>query len=165
MAGERSEVRGRLAERYVALLRSGGPRSFSHARWGALVDLGDAAVPALGQELATSETPVRRWSAALLERIDTAAARAALGRAIGDDDAEVRLRAAVALARLGDARALPSLLESAQRGLPWMRFEALLALGALRDPGGLPVLAQALRDRDVNVRARAASGLQIFGSA
>src|SRR5579859_5357334 len=149
MAGELSEMRVRLAERYVALLRGTDPNpgSVSYARWRALVALGDAGVPALGRELGRAETPIRRWAAIVLQRIDSSAARVALGGAIADDDDQVRLHAALALARLDDARALPALLEAAQRGPPWMRFDALLALGALRDLGSLPVLAQALRDR------------------
>lgn len=165
MSEEQSEMRGRLAERYVALLRGTAVGSASYARWRALVELGDPAVPALHRELRAAQASMRRWAAIVLQRIDSIAARRALGGALDDDDDEVRFRAAVALARLGDARALPSLLESAQRGLPWVRFEALLALGALRDPVSIPVLAQALRDPDANIRNRAGLGLQGCGAA
>jgi HEAT repeat protein len=165
MAREQSEMRRRLAERYVSLLRGTHPGGASYARWRALVDLGDAAVPSLENELRTAEAPIRRWAAVVLARIDSSVARVALGGAVDDDDDQVRLCGAIALARLGDPRALPSLLEAAQRGLPWMRFDALLALGTLGDLRGLPVLAAALRDADSNIRSRAASGLQDFGSA
>jgi HEAT repeat protein len=149
MAGERSERRRLLAERYVALLRGIHPGApATHARWRALIELGDAAIPPLEHELRTSEAPFRRWAAAVLACIDSQATRVALGGAIDDDDDQVRLHAAIALARLGDARALPSLDVAAEQGLPWMRWDAIVALGALRDPRSLPVLARAQVLRD-----------------
>src|SRR5690242_3062923 len=117
MAGEQRDRRRRLAERYVALLRGTHPAGPSWARWRSLVELADAAVPALERELRSAEAPVRRWAATVLARIDSTAARLALGEARDDDDDQVRLAAALALARLVDARALPTLLEVAQRGL------------------------------------------------
>jgi HEAT repeat protein len=163
MRAPSSSRRERLARLYVAALRGTHPAS-DLARWRALVELGDVAVPALERELHTSPEPeVRRWAANVLHRIDSECARGALARAVQDDDDQVRFRAAFAMAQLGDGRAFDRLAPVAVRGIPWMRCEALHALGTLRDPRGLAILLGAMRDADRNVRMQAGVGLEWFG--
>lgn len=87
--------------------------------------------------------------------------------ALGEYDPLVRAYAAVQMASLTDAAPLFPALTNLAIGSTnaWLREAACNALGELGNTGALPVLAQALKDPDVWVRARAARAIRGFTPA
>jgi HEAT repeat protein len=133
----------------------------------ALVQIGDAAVPALADGLKDARPVVRAACAKALALLGADAARAlpALRGALADRDPKVRASAAAALGAQGGAAApatadLISLLKDPDPAVQSRAVEALLRIG----PAAVPALADAARPGpDVVVRALAVTLLGEMG--
>ncbi|HRE80807.1 MAG TPA: HEAT repeat domain-containing protein [Opitutaceae bacterium] len=110
----------------------------------ALVDRGDAAVPALVTANKDPRVSTRTNALWALTRIGTPAARAAARPALRDDDPTVRQVAAHSTGVTGDSESGPTLIQLLRDASPAVRREAATSLGRLREKRATPPLFDAI---------------------
>jgi HEAT repeat protein len=169
-----------------------GDESRAEAAVPHLIEMGDAAIPAL-KELSHSQDPDARWWAVralaasthcrteeLVPFLDDPAPEvrqcAALGlagkpdesavpplvRALSDKDSMVASLAANALVKIGGA-AVPSLIEAVKAGAQSQRIHALRALAEIRDHRAIPVMMQVMQEDSALLQHWAQEGLERLG--
>lgn len=133
---------------------------------GILIEMKDAALPALIEGLGHRESKVRAGSASVLEQLGIAdeEAGAALCKALRDKDPAVRAAAAAALGSIGpDADSIAVLTAALRDQQAPVRAGAARALGKAGNAAelreALPALLALLKDADPVVRANAAGAL------
>lgn len=169
----------RLLPRALALLRREETRSQAA---GALVRLGDRAIPALIDLLHDDDYQVRRsaawalgqikdrrivgklirsahWTYAALNDPDNLDPAARLLEAMIIGSRPTRVATAVALGRLGRPHAVPDLIEALNDEYLLARLAAIWALGRIGDEDAVPYLADALYDPDPLIVTAAAEAL------
>lgn len=125
-----------------------------------LVKMGAAAVPRLGEILASAHPETRQRVTDILGETRHPSAVPPLMQAACGEFFTVRARAASALAKIGDPQAVPLLIELLGDKEPPVRLAASLALGKFKDPRCLIRLSDVLlEDTELEVRQAAAQGL------
>ena len=129
----------------------------------ALVDAGDASVPALEEALTHEEASVRSRAAMSLGRIRATDAVDSLTTACADPSQEVQLEAVLALAAIKDERAVPALVKAVEEGAEVVRQAVPIALGEIGTPASVEGLKQCTESEDEMVRWIAESELKATG--
>jgi len=135
------------------------------ARWkaeSALKMIAADAVPALVEALRDKRGRVRQSAAFLLGELADPRAIEPLAEAMADKDEDTRWKSATSLTKFGK-RATPVLLTHLGVESIEARRCAAWVCQTIRDPEAVPRLAEALRDRDEQVRWKAAIALQKIG--
>ena len=157
-----------------------------------LVEMGEAAIPALKDLSNSPDVDVRWWALRVLAAsphcrtewlspfLDDPAPEvrqcAALGlagkpdesavpplvRALGDGDSMVASLAVNALARIGSP-AVPSLIEAVKGAAQSQRIHALRALAEIRDHRAIPVMMQVMQEESALLQHWAQEGLERLG--
>ncbi len=117
-----------------------------------IIQMGDAAVPALRQALGAPDEKTRRNVLYCLYGIGTPAARDAIAGALNDGSADVRYSAATDLGDLRDLRCLETLLGFFRTGKPEQRRSAAQYLGYLGDARTLEALKSCETQGDGNLK-------------
>ena len=120
--------------------------------------LGEAALPALREMLASSDRDRRWWAVRALAAVGTEKAVAALIEALSDPDPDVRACAVVGLAGLRPPEAVEPLIARLTDPSAYVGRLAADALGQFGPPA-VPALITALREGDIATRAGAARAL------
>ncbi len=115
---------------WSARLNSGCEESLCRTAMGALMRLGNQAVPQLLAGLQSTNHASKAACAYVLGRIGDRAAIMPLSCLLTESDYTVREQAAIALGEIGDARAVPSLINALAFGFTDPVEEALAKLGA-----------------------------------
>ena len=126
---------GELAGDIVELLHAQDNAGLRNVGVDILVRLGARALPVLHEELACSDSDVRKFVLDILGEIGEPASLAVMTAALVDGDRNVRAAAAENLGKLRHAEALAPLLEAMEESDLLMRFTILEALGRI----GLPI--------------------------
>ena len=177
----------RLLEDLVA-----GEEAQAEAAVSPLLELGEAAIPALLELTQSLDVDTRWWALRVLAssphmRIESllpflsdpapeVRQCAALGlagksderaiehlvRALGDEDSMVCSLAANSLVKTGGA-AVPSLIEAVKNGHQSQRIHALRALAEIRDHRAIPIMMQVMQEDSVLLQHWAQEGLERLG--
>jgi HEAT repeat protein/RNA polymerase subunit RPABC4/transcription elongation factor Spt4 len=126
----------------------------------AIVELGDAAMPALQNALSSKESRMRQFAIPLLSGLHATQAVPALIQNVSHPDAAVRMSAIEALAKLGKTPAITALIKILGDSDVGVRRSAARALGELRAREAIPGLMMALNDSDSKVSELAWHSLQ-----
>ena len=125
-----------------------------------LVRMGAAAIPRLGEILASAHPETRQRVADILGETRLPGAVPPLTQAARGEFFTVRAKAASALAKIGDPQAVPVLIELLSDKESAVRQAAALAVGKFKDPRCLVRLSDVLlEDPQIEVRQAAAQGL------
>lgn len=131
--------------------------------WDQCVELGDAAVPFLAEELSHSNSKRKIASAQALGKIGTPSTIKPLTAALEDSSQNVRIAAVNALAQINDPNALSSLVAALDNSNRFVRLEAAQALENQIDASRevqsdslLQTLLTSLQDNNRNVRQMSA---------
>ncbi|MBM3499838.1 MAG: HEAT repeat domain-containing protein [Armatimonadetes bacterium] len=133
----------------------------------ALEQIGEDAVPALLEGLASEGAPTRAGCADVLSRLDYLEDdrfEAAILPLLKDPDREVRFEAAAALGRVGDLAALEPLKGALADADPAVQTEAASSLARLGDGAGYEVLLRGAVSPDARLRARVVEPLAWIGT-
>ena len=136
------------------------------ARWkaeSALKMIREDAVPALVEALGDKRVRIRQSAAFLLGEIKDPRSLEGLAAAMGDKDEDTRWKAATSLTKLG-RRATPAALKQLAAESIEARRCAAWVFQQTCDAEAVPDLAKALKDRDDQVRWKAAIALQKIGA-
>lgn len=125
--------------------------------------LGDGAIDAALQGLASANAMQRASSARMLGTLRSVRATDALVRHLDDGESVVRVATARALGQIASAQALVALEQHSASPDAVLRAAVAQALGAGHDPESLPALLRLLGDTDGAVRAAAANALGVLG--
>lgn len=179
---------GELAGDIIELLHAQDNAGLRNAGVDILVRLGARALPVLHEELACSDSDVRKFVLDILGEIGDPASLEVMIGALTDGDRNVRAAAAENLGKLRHGEALAPLLEAMEENDLLMRFTILEALGRIGQPiplerispyaedpllrkalfdclgqigmaAGVPLLTSGLNDRMHNVREAAVLSL------
>jgi HEAT repeat protein len=127
--------------------------------WDKCVQLGDAAVPFLAEELNNSNSKRKIASAQALGKIGTPSSIEPLSAALDDASQNVRIAAVNALAQINDPSALNSLITALDNSNRFVRLEAAQSLENQIDASGdvksealMQTLLTSLQDNNRNVR-------------
>ncbi len=116
----------------------------------ALSDMGETAVPALVEALASKDS--RHWAAVVLAEIGpkAGAAAPALAGLVKDEEPEVRMQALIALGQIGAPAksSIPAIVEALDDSEPAVRYGAAFALGKLRAQEAADALAKLTKSDD-----------------
>jgi len=129
---------------------------------GALVSIGQRAVPSLLAALDSSSWAARRNAAWALGALDEPRAVAPILRLMQDPQPAVREQAAWALGVLDDESAVPAIIRALKDDDARVRRQAAWAAGVIDAPGAVDPLMLALKDADAGVRRQAAWALGII---
>jgi HEAT repeat protein len=130
---------------------------------GALVSIGQRAVPALLGALDSASWVARRNAAWALGALDEPRAVAPILRLLQDPQPAVREQAAWALGVLDDESAAPAIIRALKDDDARVRRQAAWSAGVIEARGAVDPLLLALKDPDAGVRRQAAWALGIIG--
>jgi HEAT repeat protein len=118
----------------------------------ALVQIGEAAVPALNEALKSENDFVRSAAYIALGQIRESSAIPELIQCLKNTYPEVRIAACTALGHIGDSSAVPELIKCLKDTDYDVRIAACTALGHIGDSSAVPELIKCLKDTDYDVR-------------
>ncbi len=131
---------------------------------GALINIGEAAVPALLDTLIVKEQLARKWAAEALGSIGDASVAQQLIARLNDPNIEVQRAAVSALGDLKSKRAIEPLIEVLQSDNIELSRAATEALGQIRSNIAIEPLVGALSSFSEDIRSAAAQALAQIGS-
>jgi HEAT repeat protein len=166
MIGPKARDAARDLEKFLGDTDAGVRVSAAEALWEILGPKAQGIRPVLVAGLEKGNPEVRARAAVVLGAIQDPKLVDVLEAALGDEDGGVRIQAAYALGKIGAPQTMPRFLKALGDREVKVKIVSAQAIWQIaKRTEGVPVLADALRDRDTDVRITAAAALGKFGRA